>query len=173
MLFQFAYSEAFKVCFLKKKKNQHIFDRHRLCFGLTLRSDRQTDGLMDIFTLSTSPLRPPTPTPAAPFPVQTVQSSTCLPLSLCLFVCMCSLTVKSSASQRSAEGQCVCQANRWPAAVRYTLSYVAGRSAEWRAAPTASLVGGRRQGRVYVCLCVCVFRWVAEDVSEKWGSIFY
>lgn len=168
MLFEFAYllwrlnSET-----LKKKKNKeparHWQTQTLLCTDSKVRqTDRWTDGHLYPVNLSTSlPWH-------HPFQFRHYKARPgCI--SLCLFVCMCSPTVKSSASQRSAEGQCVCQANRWPAAVRNTLSYVAGGqpSGGQRPQPPRWEVVAK-EGSVCVCL-----RWVAEDICEKWGSIFY
>lgn len=46
-------------------------------------------------------------------------------VSGCLFVGMCSPAALST-GERSVEGWCVCHANRWPAAIKNKLSYVAG-----------------------------------------------
>ncbi len=109
-------------------------------------------------------------------------------LCLCLFVSLYSPTERGFASQRSAKVQCVCQANRWPVAVRAMLSYVAGRSARWGPPPPCGVLrisvrsGGvsftnpaynryhlLQYSKICVCVCVCVVQLSAMTRSQGTG----
>lgn len=90
---------------------------------------------------------------APPFPVQTLQSSTWLHLSLS--VCLYVFSHSKELCLSKVSGGPVCLSGQSMACRRQKHAQLcSGRSAEWRTAPTASPVGGRRQGRE----CVCVFK---------------
>lgn len=67
-------------------------------------TDRWTDGHFCPVNLSTSG--------STLSSSDTTKITLALSVPLSLFVSVYSLTAKSSASQRSAQGQCICQANR-------------------------------------------------------------
>ncbi len=155
MLFQFAYSEAFKVCFLKKKKEPaHLWQTQTLLWtdSKVRQTDRWTDGHLYPVNLSTSAPHP--------HPGSTLSSSDSTKLDLAaspsLSVCLYVFSHSKELCLSKVSGGPVCLSGQSMARRRQIYAQLCSGEISRVAGSAHSLPGGRSSPRKGVCVSVCV-----------------